>query len=116
MKIVETAAMLFMTALLAACSDGSDHVSMVDCAPPGPDEPMLVTDGCVDTHFGEPYIDIDEMRDAPAPHRYIHGGFGDTDTRFSFHFPPAEQFKGRFFQNTHQLLSSEDSASETTIG
>jgi len=29
--------------------------------------------------------------------------FDGTDARFSFYFPPAEQFLGRFYQNTHQL-------------
>jgi hypothetical protein len=116
MKVSDKAAIVFALALVMACSDGSDQVNLADCATPGPNEPMLVTDACVDTHFGEPYIDIDELRDSPAPHRYIHGGFGGTDTRFSFYFPPTEQFEGRFFQHTHQLLSSEDSASDTTIG
>jgi hypothetical protein len=49
-----------------------------------------------DSFFGPPYIDIDEHRDAPVPHRYIHGGFSDTATRFSFYFPP--RYEGRFFQ------------------
>ena len=40
-----------------------------------------------DSFFGPAYFDIDETRDAPAPHRYIHGGFQDTDTRFSLCIP-----------------------------
>jgi hypothetical protein len=48
--------------------------------------------------FGAPYIDIDEWRDAPRRHRYVHGGFEDTHTRFSFYFPPIEHYGGRFFQ------------------
>jgi hypothetical protein len=51
-----------------------------------------------DTLFKEPYIDIDEWRDQPVHHRYVHGGFKGTDTRFSFYFPPAEQYHGRFYQ------------------
>src|SRR4051794_35676506 len=51
-----------------------------------------------DPFFGPPYIDVDEQRDEPRPHRYVHGGFTDTDTRFSFYFPPQEQYGGRFFQ------------------
>ncbi len=31
-------------------------------------------------------------------HRYVHGGFEGTDTRFSFYFPPAEQWRGRLLQ------------------
>ena len=44
-------------------------------------------------------FDIDEQRTTPAPHRYIHGGFKGTDAKFSFYFPPREQYQGRFFQN-----------------
>ncbi|ULQ53304.1 PKD domain-containing protein [Flavihumibacter fluvii] len=51
-----------------------------------------------DTMFNAPYIDIDEWRDKPVRHHYIHGGFKGTDTRFSFYFPPKEKYEGRFFQ------------------
>jgi len=51
-----------------------------------------------DPMFQHPYIDIDEWRDQPVRHRYVHGGFAGTDTRFSFYFPPQEQYAGRFFQ------------------
>ena len=44
------------------------------------------------------FIDIDEWRDTPRRHRYVHGGFEDTHTRFSFYFPPVEEYRGRFFQ------------------
>jgi len=48
-----------------------------------------------DSFFGPAYIDIDEWRDAPQRHRYVHGGFKETDTRFSFYFPPKENYEGR---------------------
>ena len=51
-----------------------------------------------DSLFSDPYIDIDEWRDIPVHHRYVHGGFKGTETRFSFYFPPSEQYQGRFFQ------------------
>lgn len=69
---------------------------------------MVVTADCVDPRFNQPYIDVDEMRDTPVPHRYVHGGFSGTGARFSFYFPPPEQFDGRFYQPTHQLFFSED--------
>ena len=47
-----------------------------------------------DSFFGAAWTDIDEWRDAPVRHRYVHGGFEGTDTRFSFYFPPAEQWQG----------------------
>ncbi len=52
----------------------------------------------VDSLFLQPYIDIDEWRDQPVRHRYVHGGFKGTNTRFSFYFPPKEQYLARFFQ------------------
>ena len=36
-----------------------------------------------DDFFGRPYIDEDEWRESPVPHRYVHGGFEDTTTRFA---------------------------------
>lgn len=48
--------------------------------------------------FKNPYTDIDEWREKPVKHRYIHGGFKGTETRFSFYFPVKEQYQGRFFQ------------------
>ena len=51
-----------------------------------------------DTAFSEPYVDLDEWRDHPVRHHYIHGGFKSNGTRFSFYFPAKEDDKGRFFQ------------------
>ena len=51
-----------------------------------------------DTLFNKPYVDLDEWRDVPVRHHYVHGGFKETDTRFSFYFPPKEAYQGRFFQ------------------
>ena len=46
------------------------------------------------TDFGEPYVDVDEWRDAPVRHRYVHGGFAGTETRFSIYLPPAGAVRG----------------------
>ncbi|MEP7318496.1 MAG: hypothetical protein ABI921_07135 [Panacibacter sp.] len=51
-----------------------------------------------DTMFKAPYVDVDEWRDKPVHHHYIHGGFTGTDTRFSFYFPAKEKYEGHFFQ------------------
>ncbi len=51
-----------------------------------------------DDFFGAPYLDVDEERDSPVAHRYVHGGFEGTDTRFAFWFPPASQYQGRMYQ------------------
>jgi hypothetical protein len=90
---------------------------------------LFVTGDNEDPRFNQPYIDVREWRDEPADapvfmatittevggaapikarHLYVHGGFTGTDARFSFCFPPEEQYQGRFFQMTHQLLAGED--------
>ncbi|WP_316848892.1 hypothetical protein [Pedobacter agri] len=48
--------------------------------------------------FNKPYIDIREWRDLPVRHLYVHGGFTNTDTRFSFYFPVKQSYERRFFQ------------------
>ena len=42
----------------------------------------------IDPEFDAPYIDVNEWRDAPVRHRYVHGGFENTETRFSFYLRP----------------------------
>jgi hypothetical protein len=90
---------------------------------------LFVTAESEDPRFNQPYIDVREWRDEPADvpvfpggvttqpggsapararHLYIHGGFTGTDAKFSFCFPPEEEYQGRFFQATHQLLAGEE--------
>lgn len=57
-------------------------------------ESYVVTDG----FFGQPVIDVDEQRDSPYPHRFVHGGFAGTSTLFAFFFPPQSDYRGRMFQ------------------
>ena len=64
--------------------------------------------------FDEPIIDVEEWRELPRPHLYVHGGFAGTDARFSFHLPPAEQYEGRFFQHFTPTPDSEDLAQTLT--
>jgi hypothetical protein len=52
-----------------------------------------------DPLFNQPYIDLDEWRDKPVRHRFVHGGFKGTEARFAFYFPPKEQYQGRFYQH-----------------
>jgi hypothetical protein len=75
----------------------------------------------IDTLFKEPFVDVDEWRDKPVRHRYVHGGFKGTNTRFSFYFPPKEQYQGRFFQYItpfpdNENLSQGASGEEDKIG
>jgi len=101
------AAAVLVGALMPVASTSISSAERI-CRSPGDGAPMFVTADCVDPRYNKPFVDIDEMRTTPVPHRYIHGGFTGTDAKFSFYFPPREQFQGRFFQNTHQLLTSEN--------
>jgi hypothetical protein len=76
-------------------------------ASPSSAAPKAETFGAADPLFKAPYIDIDEWRDAPVRHRYVHGGFKGTDTRFSFYFPPKDRYLGHFFQYITPVPDSE---------
>jgi hypothetical protein len=69
-----------------------------------------------DAMFSEPYIDMDEWRDAPVRHRYVHGGFKNTETRFSFYLPPKPQYQGRFFQHITPVPDNENLAQKDPPG
>jgi hypothetical protein len=64
-------------------------------------------EGASDPSAAQPYIDIDEWRDTPVRHRYVHGGFKGTDTLFSMYFPPKERYEGRFFQHLQAVAGNE---------
>jgi hypothetical protein len=64
--------------------------------------------------FAEPYVDVDEWRHAPVLHRYVHGGFANTETRFSMYLPPAGLYEGRFFQHITPVPDSENLAQTAT--
>ncbi len=66
--------------------------------------------GSSDPLFSQPYMDIDEWRDEPVRHRYVHGGFKGTQARFSFYFPPKEQYENRFFQYIMPMSGNENLA------
>src|SRR3978361_895143 len=69
-----------------------------------------------DDFFGAPYIDVDEENAEPTPHRYIHGGFEGTDTRFSFCFPPAERYQGRLLQPLEGANAGHESINTGPLG
>ncbi len=92
--VPETPMMVFLIALaLAGASTRPAHSQQNGAA-----QPANLADA-IDPMFKEPYIDVDEWRDKPMRHRYVHGGFKGTDARFSFYFPPKERYQGRFFQH-----------------
>ena len=69
-----------------------------------------------DELFKEPYVDVDAWRDTPVRHRYVHGGFKGTDTRFSIYLPPKEQYQGRFFQHITPVPDNENLAQIVPAG
>lgn len=73
-------------------------------------EPNKLYDAMEDEQFSQPYIDLDEWRDAPVRHRYIHGGFSGTGTRFCFYFPESDVYKKRFFQKLQPIQGPEQEA------
>jgi len=69
---------------------------------------VRTTSQSVDPDYNDPVIDVDEERVDPVPHRYVHGHFRGTQARFSFYFPPKEQYGGRFFHNTYPMAVTSD--------
>ncbi len=63
-----------------------------------------------DPNFTSAYVDKEEWRDEPLLHLYVHGGFEGTNTRFSFYFPPKEQYKKKFFHLVTPVQGSEDAS------
>lgn len=73
-----------------------------------------IYDAKKDKEFENGYIDIDEMRirklqdGTELPYRYMHGGFEGTSVKFSFCYPPKEQYEGRFYQYLSPFPGSEE--------
>lgn len=98
--------------MLAACASSPGQPPLT-----GEAAPAMPADAVgADPLFAEAFIDTDEWRDSPVRHRYIHGGFKGTDTRFSYYFPPEDQYDGRFFQHITPVPDSENLASEMPPG
>lgn len=72
--------------------------------------PMTPAQVQADALFQQPVVDIDEWRDAPVRHRYVHGGFKGTDLKFSFYLPEKARYEGRFFQYVTPVPDSENLA------
>lgn len=83
------------------------YVSAMQARPLQSDTPKAPEAALTDAKFKEPYIDVDEWRNTPVRHRYVHGGFKGTEALFSFYFPPKEQYQGRFFQHVTPAPASE---------
>lgn len=69
-----------------------------------------------DPLFEQPYVDIDEWRDTPVRHRYVHGGFTGTETKFSFYFPTKGKYQGRFYQHFTPAPDNENLGQQASLG
>ena len=89
---------------------GSLALSAVGVGAPGHSAPAPghVPGPNADRMFAEPFIDVEEWREEPFRHLYIHGGFKDTDARFVMYLPPKEKYQGRFFQPVPPVPTPED--------
>ena len=100
-----------VAALMAPALAGAERPSQTSAA-----SAPATTAPVADPLFAEPYIDVDEWREAPVRHRYVHGGFKGTDTRFSIYFPPKRQYQGRFFQHITPVPDDENLAQKKPPG
>ncbi len=69
-----------------------------------------------DPLYTDPYIDVDEWRDDPERHRYVHGGFRGTELCFSMYFPPPQKYEGRFFHPVMHIAGNENAARDRLAG
>jgi hypothetical protein len=76
-------------------------------------EPVQVTATCVDPTYAKPVIDSEQDLTTPVKHHRVSGHFDGTNIKFSIYLPPANQWKGRFFQDTYPL--TDDKATDRAI-
>ncbi|HEX7821855.1 MAG TPA: hypothetical protein VF463_14700 [Sphingobium sp.] len=107
--LLASALLLAGSAVTAGIAQTSHRHAVVSPAQPA-------TDAAADPFFAQPYVDVDEWRDAPVRHRYIHGGFKGTETRFSFYFPDRAHYQGRFFQHITPVPDNENNAQKVSTG
>ena len=99
-------------ASLGAFTLANPLLSATDSAEDTPRENAADYASVAEAPYTQPFIDVDEWRDEPVRHRYVHGGFEDTDLLFSMYFPPEEQYEGRFFQPLAAVSGDENPTPE----
>jgi hypothetical protein len=116
MKFRLIAGLFCASALLAGCATSS--IAEKGSSISNMDAPDIASAGyqAQDELFAQPYIDVQEWRETPVRHYYVHGGFEGTSTRFSYYFPEATVYQGRFYQHTTPVPDSENLAQEMPPG
>lgn len=102
MKLIPGTAVGTVILVMLICSHARTAISQQNTV-----APQTGTAVASDPLFRQPHVDVDEWRDKPVRHRYVHGGFEGTEARFSFYFPVKEQYQGRFFQYVTPAPASE---------
>ena len=74
-----------------------------ECRATQPGGPVQVTPDCVDPLYARPVIDSEQDLTTPVVHRRVSGHFEGTEVKFTVYLPPANRWKGRFFQYTYPL-------------
>jgi hypothetical protein len=91
-----------------------------DCKAAQPGGPMQVTADCVDPQYANPVIDSQSDENAPVAYHKVSGHFEGTEVQFNIYLPPANQWKGRFFQYTYPTAFTPEQdtskASDRAIG
>ena len=80
---------------------GTASAAPPECTATRPGGPVQVTPDCVDPLYANPVIDSEQDLTTPVVHHRVSGHFEGTDIRFNIYLPPANQWKGRFFQYTY---------------
>jgi hypothetical protein len=105
---------LNVVACVATCLCGGFTSGVLHAATAATAESNGEASDMIDPLYTQPYVDIDEWRDQPVHHRYVHGGFKDTDARFSMYFPPKELYQRRFYQPLMPISGNENAAQAPT--
>lgn len=103
-------ALAALRACVIASATAGLFAANVDSASMAAEPPKVQAIHPTEPLFSQPFIDVDEWRDTPVRHRYVHGGFKGTNTLFSIYLPPKEQYQGRFFQPVAAVSGDEKAA------
>jgi hypothetical protein len=94
---------------------GAASAAAPDCTATQPGGPVWVTADCVDPTYANPVIDAESDETSPVVHHRVSGHFEGTNIEFNIYLPPADQWKGRFFQYTYPTaFTPEEDTSNAT--
>lgn len=111
MKQRKTRLAVLLPSLAIAMGIHSAPGAAATCSKSASNDALFITGSCDDPVLNKPYIDVRASGSATDPvtgvtvrYTYVHGGFVGTKVRFAYYFPPANRYKGRFFEATYPLV------------